>query len=129
MSSFAASGSKSRRAIARDNHILQTARKDARAAKTLQRPARGISWLIVISFLITLVFGLVLAYTRFGRYTYAIGSNPEAGRRGQEAGSKRRQLPGILSRSRIRVRLPAAEEKPAPVGPHLPGHLPGKWLE
>jgi ribose transport system permease protein len=41
----------------------------------------GVPWLIVISFVITLVFGLVLAYTRFGRYTYAIGSNPEAGRR------------------------------------------------
>jgi ribose transport system permease protein len=41
----------------------------------------GVSWLIIISFVITLVFGLVLAYTRFGRYTYAIGSNPEAGRR------------------------------------------------
>lgn len=41
----------------------------------------GVSWLIVISFVVTLVFGLVLAYTRFGRYTYAIGSNPEAGRR------------------------------------------------
>jgi ribose transport system permease protein len=38
----------------------------------------GIQWLIVISFAITLIFGLVLAYTRFGRYTYAIGSNPEA---------------------------------------------------
>jgi ribose transport system permease protein len=41
----------------------------------------GVPWMIVISFAITLVFGLVLAYTRFGRYTYAIGSNPEAGRR------------------------------------------------
>jgi ribose transport system permease protein len=41
----------------------------------------GVPWLIVISFLITLVFGLILAYTRFGRYTYAMGSNPEAGRR------------------------------------------------
>lgn len=41
----------------------------------------GVSWLIVISFVITLVFGLILAHTRFGRYTYAIGSNPEAGRR------------------------------------------------
>ena len=41
----------------------------------------GVSWLIVISFAVTLVFGLILAYTRFGRYTYAIGSNPEAGRR------------------------------------------------
>jgi len=38
----------------------------------------GIQWLIVISFGVTLIFGLVLAYTRFGRYTYAIGSNPEA---------------------------------------------------
>lgn len=38
----------------------------------------GIPWVIVISFLATLVFGLILAFTRFGRYTYAIGSNPEA---------------------------------------------------
>ncbi len=28
-----------------------------------------------------MVFGLVLAHTGFGRYTYAIGSNPEAARR------------------------------------------------
>lgn len=41
----------------------------------------GIPWLIVISFAVTIVFGLILAYTRFGRYTYAIGSNPEAARR------------------------------------------------
>jgi ribose transport system permease protein len=41
----------------------------------------GVQWLIVISFAATLVFGLVLAYTRFGRYTYAIGSNPEAAAR------------------------------------------------
>ena len=41
----------------------------------------GVQWLIIISFLATLLFGLVLAYTRFGRYTYAIGSNPEAARR------------------------------------------------
>jgi ribose transport system permease protein len=38
----------------------------------------GVQWLIIISFIVTLVFGLVLAYTRFGRYTYAIGSNAEA---------------------------------------------------
>jgi ribose transport system permease protein len=38
----------------------------------------GIPWLVVISFLVAIVFGLVLAYTRFGQYTYAIGSNPEA---------------------------------------------------
>lgn len=41
----------------------------------------GVQWLIVISFLTTLLFGLILAYTSFGRYTYAIGSNPEAARR------------------------------------------------
>jgi ribose transport system permease protein len=41
----------------------------------------GVQWLIIISFLATLVFGLILGYTRFGRYTYAIGSNPEAARR------------------------------------------------
>jgi ribose transport system permease protein len=38
----------------------------------------GVQWLIIISFLVTLLFGLILAFTRFGRYTYAIGSNPEA---------------------------------------------------
>jgi ribose transport system permease protein len=41
----------------------------------------GVSWQIILSFLAALVFGLVLAYTRFGRYTYAIGSNPEAASR------------------------------------------------
>jgi ribose transport system permease protein len=41
----------------------------------------GVQWLIIISFLATVLFGLVLAYTRFGRYTYAIGSSPEAARR------------------------------------------------
>jgi ribose transport system permease protein len=41
----------------------------------------GVPWLVVISFAIAIVFGLILAYTRFGTYTYAIGSNPEAARR------------------------------------------------
>jgi ribose transport system permease protein len=41
----------------------------------------GVQWLIVISFAVAIVFALILAYTRFGRYTYAIGSNPEAARR------------------------------------------------
>jgi ribose transport system permease protein len=41
----------------------------------------GVPWLIVISFAIAIVFGLILAFTRFGMYTYAIGSNPEAARR------------------------------------------------
>jgi len=41
----------------------------------------GVQWLIIISFLVTLLFGLILAFTRFGRYTYAIGSNAEAAER------------------------------------------------
>jgi ribose transport system permease protein len=41
----------------------------------------GIPWLIVVSFAVAIIFGLVLAYTRFGRYTYAIGSSSEAARR------------------------------------------------
>jgi ribose transport system permease protein len=41
----------------------------------------GVPWLIIISFAVAIVFGLLLAYTRFGNYTYAIGSNPEAARR------------------------------------------------
>jgi ribose transport system permease protein len=41
----------------------------------------GVQWLIVISFAATLIFGLMLTYTRFGRYTFAIGSNPEAASR------------------------------------------------
>lgn len=40
-----------------------------------------IPWLVVIAVATTVVFGLVLAFTRFGRYTYAIGSNPEGARR------------------------------------------------
>ncbi|HEX5194688.1 MAG TPA: ABC transporter permease [Solirubrobacteraceae bacterium] len=40
-----------------------------------------IPWLVVIAGVVTIVFGLVLHYTRFGRYTYAIGSNAEAARR------------------------------------------------
>lgn len=44
-------------------------------------PGTPVPWLIVIPFLIAIVGGLVLAFTRFGRYTYAIGSNPEAARR------------------------------------------------
>jgi ribose transport system permease protein len=44
-------------------------------------PGTGVPWLIVIPFAIAIVGGLVLAFTRFGRYTYAIGSNPEAARR------------------------------------------------
>jgi ribose transport system permease protein len=40
-----------------------------------------IPYQVVIAGGIALIFGLVLAYTRFGRYTYAIGSNQEAAKR------------------------------------------------
>jgi ribose transport system permease protein len=40
-----------------------------------------VTWLVVIAGLIALVFGALLTMTRFGRHTYAIGSNPEAARR------------------------------------------------
>jgi ribose transport system permease protein len=40
-----------------------------------------IPYLVLIAAAVALVFGIVLAATRFGRYTYAIGSNEEAVRR------------------------------------------------
>jgi ribose transport system permease protein len=40
-----------------------------------------IPWLVVIAAAVAIVFGVVLAATRFGRHTYAIGSNAEAARR------------------------------------------------
>ena len=40
-----------------------------------------IPWLVVIAVAVAIVFGVVLAMTRFGRHTYAIGSNDEAARR------------------------------------------------
>jgi len=36
---------------------------------------------VLIAAVVTIVCGLILHLTRFGRYTYAIGSNPEAARR------------------------------------------------
>lgn len=41
----------------------------------------GIPVLVLIAAVVAVVFGIVLAYTRFGRYTYAIGSNADALRR------------------------------------------------
>jgi ribose transport system permease protein len=41
----------------------------------------GIPYLVLISIAVAIVFGIVLAQTRFGRYTYAIGSNEEGARR------------------------------------------------
>jgi ribose transport system permease protein len=40
-----------------------------------------IPWLVVIALAVAVVFGVVLHATRFGRHTYAIGSNEEAARR------------------------------------------------
>jgi ribose transport system permease protein len=37
--------------------------------------------LVLVAGIVTIVFGLILHTTRFGRYTYAIGSNAEAARR------------------------------------------------
>ncbi|MEO6115310.1 MAG: ABC transporter permease [Pseudolysinimonas sp.] len=41
----------------------------------------GIPWLVIIGALVTAAGALVLSQTRFGRYTTAVGSNPEAARR------------------------------------------------
>ena len=41
----------------------------------------GIPVLALIALVVAVIFGIVLAQTRFGRYTYAIGSNAEALRR------------------------------------------------
>jgi ribose transport system permease protein len=40
-----------------------------------------VPWLVLISLAVALVFGVILGATKFGRYTYAIGSNEEAVRR------------------------------------------------
>jgi ribose transport system permease protein len=43
--------------------------------------AGGVPWLVIIAAVVTVVFGAILAFTRFGQHTYAIGSNAEAARR------------------------------------------------
>jgi ribose transport system permease protein len=40
-----------------------------------------VPYLVIIAVAVAVVFGIVLAATRFGRYTYAVGSNIEAARR------------------------------------------------
>jgi ribose transport system permease protein len=40
-----------------------------------------IPWLVVIAVVVAVIFGVILAGTRFGRHTYAIGSNVEAAQR------------------------------------------------
>ena len=41
----------------------------------------GVPWLVVIAVAVAVVMQVVLSATRFGRYTFAVGSNREAGRR------------------------------------------------
>jgi ribose transport system permease protein len=41
----------------------------------------GLSWVVWVAVVVTVVGGLVLHFTRFGRWTYVIGSNAEAARR------------------------------------------------
>ena len=41
----------------------------------------GVPYLVIVSIVVAIVLGIVLAQTRFGRYTYAIGSNEEGVRR------------------------------------------------
>ena len=41
----------------------------------------GLSWVVWVAVVVTVVGAFVLARTRFGRHTYVIGSNTEAGRR------------------------------------------------
>jgi ribose transport system permease protein len=45
------------------------------------RLADQVPYLVIIAWTIALVFGVALAMTRFGRYTYAVGSNEEGTRR------------------------------------------------
>ena len=45
------------------------------------RAFEQVPYLVIIAFAVAIVFGVILAATRFGRYTYAVGSNEEAARR------------------------------------------------
>jgi ribose transport system permease protein len=45
------------------------------------RFAEQVPYLVIIAVAVALVFGVLLAKTRFGRYTYAVGSNEEGTRR------------------------------------------------
>ncbi|MBP2323464.1 ribose transport system permease protein [Kibdelosporangium banguiense] len=41
----------------------------------------GVPWLVLIAVAVAIVFGVLLAQTRFGRHTYAIGANAQAAER------------------------------------------------
>src|SRR5262249_25396373 len=44
-------------------------------------PVNGMPWVVPIVFVVLAAWSLLLGRTRFGRYVYAIGGNPEAARR------------------------------------------------
>jgi D-xylose transport system permease protein/D-xylose transport system ATP-binding protein len=44
-------------------------------------PVNGMPWVVPIVFVVLVVWSQLLGRTRFGRYVYAIGGNPEASRR------------------------------------------------
>jgi D-xylose transport system permease protein len=44
-------------------------------------PIRGVPWVVFIVLAVLAAWSLLLGRTRFGRYVYAIGGNPEAARR------------------------------------------------
>lgn len=47
---------------------------------TSSRPL-GFSWIVWVALIVAIVGGLILAFTRFGRHTYLVGSNEESARR------------------------------------------------
>jgi ribose transport system permease protein len=56
----------------------------------------GVPWLVVIALVVAAVMQVILTATRFGRHTYAVGSNREAGRRvGVNVDADRTKLYGI----------------------------------
>jgi D-xylose transport system permease protein len=44
-------------------------------------PVRGVPWVVLVVLLVLTLWTILLGRTRFGRYVYAIGANPEAARR------------------------------------------------
>jgi ribose transport system permease protein len=65
---------------------LLTGGNDVRTVPKLMRTLNsqnflGIKWIVWIALIVTVIGGLVLALTKFGRHTYIIGSNTEAARR------------------------------------------------
>ena len=76
-------------------------------------PIKGVPWVVLIVLGVLAAWTFLLGRTKFGRYVYAIGGNPEAARR---AGINLATDPHALLRARVvhrgdrrdRVRLPVA---------------------